>query len=61
MKLQKKPAGARAFSLLRIFKKGPGNEVGCNCDLQPINSVCLVDITPQYSIVDCEKWTMGQR
>ena len=28
MKLQKKPAGARAFSLRRIFKKGPGNEVG---------------------------------
>jgi ribosomal protein L34E len=27
MKLQKKPAGARAFSLRRIFKKGPGNEV----------------------------------
>ena len=33
----------------------------CNCDLQPINSVCLVGITLQCSIADCEKWTMGQR
>jgi hypothetical protein len=36
-------------------------QTGCNYDLQPINYVCLVDITLQYSIVDCEKWTMGQR
>ena len=36
-------------------------QTGCNCDLQPIHSVCLVDITLQYSIVDCEKWTMAQR
>ena len=41
-----------------INLQGP---TGCNCDLQPINSVCLVDITLQYTIVDCEKWTMGQR
>ena len=25
--MHKRPAGARAFSLRRIFKKGPGNEV----------------------------------
>ena len=36
-------------------------QTGCNCDLQPINSVCLVGITLQCSITDCEKWTMGQR
>jgi hypothetical protein len=32
----------------------------CNWDLQPINYVCLVGITLQSSIADCEKWTMGQ-
>ena len=36
-------------------------QTGCNCDIQPINSVCLVGITLQCSIADCEKWTMGQR
>jgi hypothetical protein len=36
-------------------------QTGCNCDLQPINYVCLVGITLQCSIVDCEKWTMEQR
>ena len=36
-------------------------QTGCNCDLQPINYVCLVGITLQCSFTDCEKWTMGQR
>jgi hypothetical protein len=36
-------------------------QTGCNCDLQPISSVCLVGITLQCSIADCEKWTMGLR
>jgi hypothetical protein len=36
-------------------------QTGCNCDLQPINYLCLVGITLQCSIADCEKWTMGQK